>query len=116
MRLGQHVTPKDRRFLARFEEIVSEHYSLPTFTVGQMALCFGVSERQLQRRLQAAGARPPSQYLRNFRLAKSLEVLRLGYSIHDVAKAVGFTSQSYFTTCFKVRFGATPTEYQHERL
>lgn len=39
-----------------------------------------------------------------------------GFSVGEVAKAVGITSQSYFTTRFKERFGTTPTDYQNRCL
>ncbi|NQZ13083.1 MAG: AraC family transcriptional regulator, partial [Algicola sp.] len=30
----------------------------------------------------------------------------------QVCFSVGFSSHSYFTRCFKAKFGQTPTEYQ----
>ena len=77
-----------------------------------MAAEMGVSERQLQRKLKALIGHTPSDYLRAYRLQQSLEQLREGNSIGEVAKAVGFTSQSYFTTCFKAQFGTTPKQFQ----
>jgi len=36
----------------------------------------------------------------------------LGLGEGDVADAVGFGSHAYFTTCFKAKFGITPTRFQ----
>ncbi len=116
MQPRRRTTPKDRRFLARFENFIAECYVQPALDVKRMATPFGVSERQLQRKLKGAAGCSPSQYLRDYRLQKSLEGQQAGLSIGEVAKAVGFTSQSYFTTCFKARFGTTPSEYQNTLL
>jgi len=69
-----------------------------------------MSDRQLQRKLKAITNAAPHEYIRNYRLAQARQLLESGERASEVAFAVGFTSQSYFTTCFKARFGVTPTE------
>jgi AraC-like DNA-binding protein len=50
--------------------------------------------------------------LRDYRLRVALRLLQEGHFIGDVADAVGFTSHAYFTTCFKAKFGITPSRFQ----
>lgn len=75
-----------------------------------------VSERQLQRKLKTLLGRTPSECMRTIRLQKSLPLLSQGVSVKETALAVGFSSQSYFASCFKARFGSTPTEFQHQQI
>ena len=77
-----------------------------------MAAALKISERQLQRKVKALTDRSPVQYLRGFRLEKSLPYLRERFPVGEAAKAVGFSSHAYFTCCFKVKFGIMPNRLQ----
>ena len=55
-----------------------------------------------------------SDYLLEYRIAKSVELLESGHnSISDIAHAVGFHSASNFTALFKQKTGVTPREYRN---
>ena len=56
-------------FVKRFEQVVDQHYHDPSFNLGQMAAAMGMSERQLQRKLQSLIGRTPSTYVRTVRLS-----------------------------------------------
>ncbi len=111
-RPGSVPTRKDQYFLGELDEVLNSNYTNRSFDLSRMAAEMGVSERQLQRKLKALTGHTPSDHLRSYRLQQSLEQLREGNSIGQVAKAVGFSSQSYFTTCFKAQFGTTPKQFQ----
>ena len=111
-KLGATRTRKDHYFLSELDEVLNRNYTDRAFDLRRMATEMGVSERQLQRKLKALIGHTPSEYLRAYRLQKSLEQLREGDSIGEVAKAVGFSSQSYFASCFKAQFGTSPKQFQ----
>ena len=100
----------------RFERVVEQHYHDQSFHLKQMAAEMDMSERHLQRKLKSLTGRTPSEYIRIFRLSQSLIYLLAGSSIRDTAKAVGFSSQAYFASCFKAEYGRTPSEYQHRHM
>jgi len=100
----------------RFEQVVNQNYHDHSFDLGQMAAAMDMSERQLQRKLRLLAGRTPSEFVRTYRLSKSLEYLLAGSSIHDTAKAVGFSSQAYFASCFKAEYGRTPSQYQQRHM
>ena len=99
----------------RFEQVVELNYQDSDFDLTRMAQRVGISERQLQRKLRSLTGQTPSEYVRSFRLSKSLEFLLSGNSVRDTARAVGFSSQAYFASCFKAEYGRTPTEYRDRR-
>ena len=99
----------------RFKKVVELNYQDSDFDLTRMARIMGISERQLQRKLKLLTGDTPSEYVRSFRLSKSLEFLLSGISVHDTARAVGFSSQAYFASCFKAQYGRTPTEYRDRR-
>ncbi len=111
-RPGSVGTRKDQYFLGELDEVLNSNYANRSFDLSRMAAEMSISERQLQRKLKALTDHTPSDHLRSYRLQHSLEQLREGNSVSEVAKAVGFSSQSYFTTCFKAQFGTTPKQFQ----
>ena len=72
----------------------------------------GMSVRQLQRKLKALTDQQPNGYLRLYRLGRSQALLLQGRRIGEVAYAVGFASPAHFASCFRAKYGCTPTEYQ----
>ena len=99
----------DQEFVNRLERVLKQNYANPNFNISDMAAKMNISDRQLQRKLKALTGQSPVQYLRGFRLEKSLPYLREGVPVGEAAKAVGFSSHAYFTCCFKVKFGITPS-------
>ena len=103
----------DREFVDDLVRVVEQNYANANFDVSRMAAEMKISERQLQRKVKVLTGQSPVQYLRQFRLEKSLQYLRDRIPVGKAAKAVGFSSHTYFTSCFRARFGTTP---QHVRI
>ena len=80
-----------------------------------MAAEMKISGRQLQGKVKALTGQSPMQYLRQFRLEKSVQYLREDVPVGEVAKAVGFSSHAYFTSCSKARYRVTPNCLQTEK-
>ncbi len=99
-------------FLIGLSDVFERNFQNPDFDLDQMATAMGVSERQLQRKLKALTGYTPAQHLRAYRLHRSIKVLRHEDSIGVTARAVGFSSHAYFTSCFKAQFGTTPKQVQ----
>ncbi len=102
----------DQEFIGNLDRVVNRNYANPNFGVSSMAAKMHISDRQLQRKVKALAGHSPVQHLRQFRLGESLQYLRDGVPVGEAAKAVGFSSHTYFTSCFKARFGITPNSVQ----
>ena len=101
-----------QRFVDSLHKVLAQHYKKRRFTIAQMAAGMGISERQLQRKVNELTGYTPAQYLCAYRLRTSLDLLRLGEEVGSVARAVGFSSHAYFTSCFKAKFGTTPSRFR----
>ncbi len=102
----------DQEFVGDLDRVVNRNYANPNFDVSSMAAELKISERQLQRKVKALTGRSPVQYLRDFRLERSLSYLREGVPVGETAKVIGFSSHTYFTCCFRAQFGITPNRLQ----
>ncbi len=101
---------RNQKFVDDLQYVLDENFADRSFDVTKMANCMRISDRQLQRRVRALTGRSPMQYLRDFRLERSLRYLRADMPVGDVAKSVGFSSHAYFSSCFRNRFGMTPQQ------
>ncbi len=80
------------------------------YDIRTLASDMAMSERALQRKLKALTGQSPVQYLRKYRLKKSLVYLREGMPVNQAAESVGFSSPAYFASRFKDEFGDSPSE------
>jgi AraC-like DNA-binding protein len=73
----------------------------------------GMSKSQLGRKLKSLTTLSPNDFLREFRLRKAIRLMEdQSMNIAQVTMAIGFTNPSYFTKCFRKRFGKAPSDFQ----
>ena len=92
--------------------MVEEHLEDEDFGVEILGRKVGMSRSQVHRKLRALTNQSPSRFIRSVRLRRAAELLQnKAGSVAEIAYMVGFSSQGYFTTCFREQFGCTPKEY-----
>lgn len=102
-----------QRFLARVDAAVEQHLDNSDYGVDDLCHDLGMSRMNMYRRFQTFSATTPSEYIRNFRLARAADHLRhTDQSVTEIAYAVGFTSPQYFAKCFKEVYGVSPKQYK----
>lgn len=110
------LTPVDQRFMTQLEKVVSDNLANADFELEDISRQLYLSKKQLQRKIKALTGLSPMEFLRHRRIAEACVLLQQGRTITDVCYSVGFSSQSYFSTCFKQQMGDTPKNWQHEHL
>jgi AraC-like DNA-binding protein len=82
--------------------------------VSDLAAATALSASQLRRRMKEMYERTPVQLIRRRRLEAGARLLREreDATIGEVAYAVGFNSQSYFSRSFRNEFGTSPSQYR----
>lgn len=84
-------------------------------SLDELAREAGVSRSHLCRLFRADTGQSPSQYVLRAKLAEAHTLLtESGFSISEVANVLDFSSQSYFSACFKKRYGITPNAFRRE--
>ncbi|MCW8880642.1 MAG: helix-turn-helix domain-containing protein, partial [Kangiellaceae bacterium] len=106
------LAEKDVEFMRRFIEILEVNYSDCDYNLDGLSNDLYMSKKQLSRKLKAICNKSPIEYLKEYRLEKSIKQLANGDTLSVVASDSGFSSQSYFSTCFKSQFGNTPKQFQ----
>lgn len=104
----------EQDFLHKMNAIIGENLDNSNFTVEILAEKLGISRVQLYRKIKAILDVKVSDYIQNIRLEKAEEMIKnnLKLSISEIAYSTGFSSQTYFSTSFKVKFGVTPKRFR----
>lgn len=103
--------PIDRDFLLRVTALAMENVSDERFGVSELAEKMHMSRSNLLRRIKHATRQSASQFIREIRLKRGMELLGgTGFTVSEVAHQVGFSSTSYFIKCFREYYGYPPGE------
>lgn len=98
-------------FITKLETIIEQHYQNSSFSVAELAIEAAVGERQLLRKLKAESDMGAKEYIRTFRLKKAAKLMMSGNTASFTANEVGFSSQAYFSSCFKAFYNQTPSQF-----
>lgn len=92
-------------------DYIQDHYA-DDISIGDIAAYVNLSRSQLFRLFKEHVSLSPSQYLTEFRIRESCNLLnKKPLSIKEIAFAVGFEDPHYFYSVFKNVTGKTPGEY-----
>ena len=106
------LTPQDETLLRLLFEKLDENWQKSDFNVTDYCEVVGMSKSQLYRKSIALCGISPILLLKNFRLEKAKQLMKKQrHSISEITFSSGFTSPSYFTKCFKKRYGLLPVAY-----
>jgi signal transduction histidine kinase/ABC-type sugar transport system substrate-binding protein/CheY-like chemotaxis protein len=101
----------DQQFVEQLRIVIRSMMGDSDLKVEQIGEKLGLSRVQLYRKVKALTGSTPVDLLRNARLEKGKHLLEAtGKTVSEIAYIVGFTTPSYFTTCFKEKYGFSPNE------
>ncbi len=106
------IAPADENALQLLFDVIREGYSDPQFSIQDFCKKTGMSKSKLYRQSTALLGLSPNELLREYRLKKSLALLKTDRNIAQTSFDCAFGSPSYFTKCFQDRFGIQPLAYQ----
>lgn len=100
----------DQKFMDELIAKIEEYLADPNFGVTKLALELFMSQSALYKKVEALTGQSPQLFIRSYRLTRAAQLLKANSgNVTEVAFAVGFSSASYFTKCFKKKFGKRPS-------
>ena len=107
--IGNISNEIDKSFLKQLRKIIQENLANSDLSVEQIGDEIGLSRVQLYRKVKALTGYSPVEMLRKARLTRARHLLRTTEkTVSEVAYAVGFSTPSYFSKCYKDEFGESP--------
>lgn len=108
-----NYTSLDETFIQKAVDCVNAHLSDCAFEHAQFMSEMGMARTTLADKLKLLTGLTPSAFISNVRLQAACRLIdeKKKIRITDLAYAVGFNDPKYFSSCFKKKFGLSPTEY-----
>ena len=109
------ASPSDD-FQSKLIALIEEHLSESDYGVEQLAKDLCMERTGLYKKLKTLTDESPVSLIRKVRLEKAAEMLKSStadaMTVNEIAERTGFASPSYFTKCFKAKYGVKPSEYR----
>ena len=108
---------KDQIIVNKLTEIVRANLGDENFGTDELSKATDLSHRKMRQILKSAQGKTINQFIRETRLMRALEMLENeDITASEVAYKTGFSSPTYFNTCFHTFFGFPPGEVKKRRL
>lgn len=102
----------DDLFLEKLNAYLEKNITNEQLNVEMLAEAMGLSTSSLYRKVKGISGLSPIDFIKVTRLKKAVCIIQQGESrINEIAFQVGFTSPSYFSTCFLKQYGMSPSEF-----
>lgn len=108
---------QDQYLLETLNKIIEDNISNQAFKVESIVSLIGISRSVLYRRIKNITGFTPNEYLKQVRIKKAANLLRNSTKgMHEISMEVGINDANYFSKCFKLQFGVTPSTYRNKRI
>lgn len=107
-----YINKVDAKFIETLNNHIRDKVQSEEFSIDELVALMNMSRSSFYRKLKSVTGMSPNDYLKNFRLDYAARLLLDGMRVTEAGEQSGFTSSSYFSKCFKTRFGMSPREYQ----
>ena len=115
---GLVLPERDRYFSERdnFGDKLIENLD-KRYTIDVLSSGFLMNQTTLKAVFKKVYGKPIASYMKDYRMKKASEMLKESdMLLFDVARAVGYSSQSKFSQAFKETYGVVPSRYRQEQM
>ena len=110
----QNHTSSSARLAEQIEMYLKQHYQKP-ITNHDLEIHFHLHQNYLARCMKLTFQCTPLEYLMEHRLEQARNLLlQTDWPIQQITEETGFTQASYFSRCFKDKFGMSPKHYRQQ--
>lgn len=109
---SEHVRSSEEAIFNQSVEYLTDHLQ-DRVTVDELCRHCHVSQSYLYRCFRKLIALSPSQFLRQYKLQQSMQLLKMSdHSITEIAEMSGFSSIYQFSSAFKALTGQSPSQFR----
>ncbi len=102
----------DEKFLRKLLQYIKNNIGDPELNVASIMSQMHISRTQLHRKLKTLTGLSTTEFIRAIRLKKAEQLLKDNVdSVTQIGYQIGFSDHSYFSKCFKKKYGISPSQY-----
>ena len=106
------LNPEEEQFLNRLMDVTEGVWNREALTVAEFSREMGLSKSRLYRNITALTGYSSAGFIKEYRLQKAIRLIeKRSGTIAEIAYETGFNTPSYFSKCFRKRFGISPSGY-----
>ena len=107
------VQSQEEQFMKHLIELMSENIDNYELNIDFLASEMGMSRTVFFNKLKSLTGFSPVEFVREMRIERAADYIRnSGYTVSEISYRVGIEDPRYFSRCFKLKFGMTPSEYR----
>jgi signal transduction histidine kinase/ligand-binding sensor domain-containing protein/DNA-binding response OmpR family regulator len=104
---------KDKEFIDKIHLLIEQNMENVNFSVDTFAQTAGIGRTNFYKKVKGITGHSPNEYVRIIRMKKAAELLTTtDLNVSEVSYKVGINDPFYFSKCFKIQFGKTPSQFQ----
>jgi AraC-like DNA-binding protein len=104
------LTSDDEKFLTGLMDLTESAWNNSNFSVASLPKPLGCSKAKLYRKILSLTGKSPITFIKDYRLQEALKLLEKNAgNVSEIAFETGFSSPSYFSKCFREKFGCLPS-------
>lgn len=107
------ITSNSQMFMKRLIASIDKHMNNGNLTIEDLAQETGMSRVVFFKKVKDLTGLSPIELLKDVRLKHAAKLIKSSdLNISQIAFNVGFNDAHYFSKCFKLKYGITPSEYR----
>ncbi|MBS3994996.1 MAG: response regulator [Alkaliphilus sp.] len=111
--LASHLDTKSGQIAWDAKKFIDSNYNNPEFGMNDLSKKLLINQTYLRRMFKNEMGMTISEYLTKVRMEHAKEMILEGfYKLSAISELVGYRDAGYFSKCFKLYYGVSPSEYQ----
>lgn len=107
------MSPNDRKFMDKLVELMEQNMDNGELVVDDLVRELAVSRSVFFKKLKTLTGLAPIEFIKEMRIKRATQLIETGeFNMTQISYMVGINDPRYFSKCFKVQVGMTPTEYR----
>jgi signal transduction histidine kinase/ligand-binding sensor domain-containing protein/DNA-binding response OmpR family regulator len=107
------VQSQEEQFMKHLIEVMNENIDNFELNIDFLATEMGMSRTVFFNKLKSLTGFSPVEFVREMRVERAADYIRnTNFSMSEISYRVGIEDPRYFSRCFKLKYGMTPSEYR----
>jgi Signal transduction histidine kinase len=110
-----NVTSQDDHFIQRIMNYIEENMDDPDLSIDGVAAHIGLSRSTMFKKIKSLTGLAPVDFIKEIRLQRSVQLIETGeFNMSQISYMIGISDPRYFSKCFKLKYGMSPSEYKEK--